>query len=166
VEMQHDVGRWLRMVSVVGVWTFLLLSMEDAARAGDPAGQTGDLAREAASLQSVCGKCHNLEIVMNTPRSFDDWRDTMQKMVDRGASGTDDQYDDILDYLHRTMTTIDVNSAAPEELASVLGVPDATVRAIVERRTRKKFVDMNDLKGTPGLDAALLDAKSRLIFFQ
>jgi competence protein ComEA len=130
-----------------------------------PAGST-ELLREAKSLQAVCGKCHNLQIVMNTPRSLDDWRDTMQKMVDLGASGTDDQYDDILDYLHRTMTTIDVNSAAADELAIVLNAAYPSVKLIIARRINKKFVDLSDLKTIPGLDAATLDAKSKLIYFQ
>jgi competence protein ComEA len=147
----------------------VLLSMTLAvhvARAADIAPPSSDLAREAKSLQAVCGKCHNLQIVMNTPRSLDDWRDTMQKMVDRGASGTDDQYDDILDYLHRTMTTIDVNSADADELATVLNAPDAAVKLMIARRTSKKFVDLADLKTIPGIDAAALEAKSKMIYFQ
>jgi competence protein ComEA len=136
------------------------------ARPADAAIPPSDLAREAQSLQAVCGKCHNLQIVMNTPRSLDDWRDTMQKMVDRGASGTDDQYDDILDYLHRTMTTIDVNSADAVELATVLNAPDAAVKLVIARRSTKKFVDLADLKTIPGIDAAALDAKSKMIYFQ
>jgi competence protein ComEA len=144
----------------------LLASLGDPARGAEATPPAADLAREAESLRAVCGKCHNLEIVMNTPRSLDDWRDTMQKMVDRGASGTDDQYDDILDYLHRTMTTIDVNSAGADELAAVLGAPDAVVKLIIARRAGKRFLDMTDLKTIPGLDAGALDAKSKLIFFQ
>jgi len=136
------------------------------ARAADVATLSSDVAREAKSLQAVCGKCHNLQIVMNTPRSLEDWRDTMQKMVDRGASGTDDQYDDILDYLHRTMTTIDVNSAGADELATVLNAPDAAVKLIIARRARKKFAGLTDLKTIPGIDAAALEAKSKMIYFQ
>lgn len=137
------------------------------ARCADVAAQSSTvLAREAKSLQAVCGKCHNLEIVMSTPRSLEDWRETMQKMVDRGASGTDDQYDDILDYLHRTMTTVAVNSADADELATVLDAPASAVQLIIARRSSRKFVDLTDLKGIPGLDAATLEAKSRLIYFQ
>jgi competence protein ComEA len=117
-------------------------------------------------LQAVCGKCHNLQIVTNAPRSLDDWRDTMQKMVDRGASGTDDQYDDILDYLHRTLSTIDVNSADSDELATVLNASDATVKLIIARRGAKKFVDIADLETIPGIDVATVDSKSKLLYFQ
>lgn len=135
-------------------------------RSADGAAQAARFAREGKSLQAVCGKCHDLQIVLSTPRSLDDWRDTMQKMVDRGASGTDDQYDDILDYLHRTMTTIDVNSADADELATVLAVPDSAVKLIIARRAGKKFADLNDLKSIPGVDAAIVDAKAKSIYFQ
>lgn len=151
-----------KFCSVVFSVALAILPGPPAQAAAPPA----DLAREARSLQAVCGKCHNLQIVTDTPRSLDDWRDTMQKMVDRGANGTDDQYDDILDYLHRTMTTIDVNSADADELVTVLGVPTPATQLIIARRTSKKFVDLADLKSIPGLDAAALDAKSKLIYFQ
>jgi hypothetical protein len=134
--------------------------------AGDTSASSADLVREAKSLQVVCGKCHNLQVVMDTPRSLDEWRDTMQQMVDRGANGTDDQYDDILDYLHRTMTTIDVNSAGADDLAAVLNVSDETVKLIIERRSVKKFANRADLKSIPGVDAATVDSKSKLLYFQ
>lgn len=147
----------------------LLLSatlMFPEARASDSASPPADLAREAKSLQVVCGKCHNLQIVTDTPRSLDDWRDTMQKMVDRGASGTDAEYDDILDYLYRTATVIDVNAANADELATVLNASDATVKLIIARRSIKKFADLADLETIPGLDTAALGSKSKLLYFQ
>jgi competence protein ComEA len=158
-----NVAHWGRSLGATLLSAALTLPV---ALAGDTAAPSPDLVREAKSLQAVCGKCHNLQIVMDTPRSLDDWRDTMQKMVDRGADGTDEQYDDILDYLHRTMTTIDVNSADADDLAAVLNVPDATVRLIIARRSTKKFADLADLKSIPGVDAATVDSKSKLLYFQ
>jgi competence protein ComEA len=122
-------------------------------------------AREAKSVVKVCATCHDMQIVMDTPRSFDAWQGTMQKMVDLGAKGTDQQYDDIMDFLHRTMTTIDVNSAELDELEIVLDVSEATAHAIVARRETKKFTGLTDLKTIPGIDAATVDSKARLIFF-
>ncbi len=101
-----------------------------------------------------------MQIVMDTPRSFDAWQGTMQKMVNLGAKGTDQQYDDIMDYLHRTMTTIDVNSAGPDELEIVLNASEATAQAIVARRETKKFTGLADLKSIPGIDAATVDSKA------
>jgi bacterioferritin-associated ferredoxin len=156
-----ELARWAMSIGAA------LLSGATMVSAAFPADiPAADLVREAKSLQAVCGKCHNLQIVMDTPRSLDDWRDTMQRMVDRGANGTDDQYDDILDYLHRTMTTIDVNSAEADDLAAVLDVSDETVRRIIARRGAKKFAGLADLKSIPGVDAATVDSKSKLLFFQ
>ncbi|HXE08698.1 MAG TPA: helix-hairpin-helix domain-containing protein [Acidobacteriaceae bacterium] len=124
-----------------------------------------DAAREGQSIKTVCGHCHNLELVLNTPKSYDAWHDTVQKMIDHGAKGTDDQLDDVMDYLERTVTTIDVNSADADELEIVLNVSDATAQAILARRTDKKFTGLADLKTIPGVDAATVDAKARMIFF-
>jgi competence protein ComEA len=125
-----------------------------------------DLAREGRSLKAVCTKCHNLQIVMDTPMSYDAWHDTVQKMMDQGASGTDQQFDDVMDYLHRSMTTINVNTAEAEELQIVLDVPKTAVQAIITRRSTQKFTSLADLKTVPGVRASTLDAKSRLVFFK
>lgn len=122
--------------------------------------------REHASLQAVCARCHNLQIVMDTPMSYDAWHDTVQKMIDRGADATDDQLQDIMNYLYRTMTTIDVNSAGVDELSTVLDAPEVVVKAVIARRKTRRFTGLDDLKTVPGIDAAKLDAKSRLLFFQ
>ena len=103
----------------------LVAALFSLAWAADVAPPAPDLAREARSVQAVCAKCHNLQIVMDTPMSYDAWHDTVQKMVDRGASGTDEQFEDIMDYLHRTMTTINVNAADADELEIVLNLPEA-----------------------------------------
>ena len=129
------------------------------------ASQTSDQAREAQSLKVVCAKCHNLQIVMDTPKSYDAWHDTVQKMVNLGAKGTDEQYDDIMDYLHRTITTIDVNSADPDELEIVLNASETAAQAIVARRRTKRFTGLADLKSIPGVDASIVNKKARLIFF-
>jgi competence protein ComEA len=144
----------------------LVAALVAAARAGAVAPPPPDLAREGQSLKAVCAKCHNLQIVMDTPRSYDDWHDTVQQMVDRGASGTDEQFDDIMDYLHRTITTINVNTALADELEIVLNVSATTAQAIIARRSTQKFTGLADLKSVSGVDASALDAKARLIFFK
>ena len=140
---------------------FAVLALHVSARAtADPVGHP------AATFKAVCSKCHNLELVTSTPRSFDEWQETVQKMVDRGARGTDAQFEEILDLLHRTLTTININMADAEELQIVLGVSAATAADITSRRARQRFSSLEELKAVPGLDPASLEAKSRLIFFR
>jgi hypothetical protein len=125
-----------------------------------------DWARENRSMKAVCARCHNLQIVMDTPMSYDAWHDTVQTMMDRGATGTDQQLADVMDYLHRTMTTIDVNTADADELQIVLHVSQPTAQAILARRSTQKFKDLAGLKSVPGVDASTVEAKARLIFFK
>ncbi len=144
----------------------LVAALLATARGAEVASPNPRLVREGQSLKAVCAKCHNLQIVMDTPMSYDDWHDTVQKMVDQGASGTDEQFDDIMDYLHRTMTTINVNTAPADELEIVLNVPETTAQAITARRSTQKFTGLTDLKTIPGVNASTVDAKARLIFFK
>jgi hypothetical protein len=137
-----------------------------ASWASDSGSSATDLVREGRSLKTVCAKCHNLQIVMDTPMSYDAWHDTVQTMMDRGATGTDEQLADVMDYLHRTVTTIDVNTADADELQIVLHVSPSTAQAIVARRSTQKFKSLADLKSIPGVDAATVEAKTRLIFFK
>lgn len=132
----------------------------------DAASSARDLARESRSLKAVCARCHNLQIVMDTPMSYDAWHDTVQNMMDRGATGTDQQFADVMDYLHRTMTTIDVNTADADELQIVLHVQEATAQAILARRSTQKFTSLADLESVQGVDPSTVVAKARLIFFK
>ena len=43
-------------------------------------------------------------------------------MIDRGAKGSDDEFELVLEFLHENMTTVDVNHADTDELQIVLNV--------------------------------------------
>ena len=87
--------------------------------------------------------------------------------VSRAVFGLkDNHFGDVMNYLHWTMTTIDVNTADADELQIVLHVPASTAQAIIARRSTQKFMGLTDLKSIPGVDAAVVDAKSKLIFFK
>lgn len=126
------------------------------------------LALEARSLQAVCGsKCHTLAIVLGAPlASYDVWHDIVQKMLDRGAQGTDEQLQDVMDYLHQTQTLINVNVADADELQFVLNIPEAQAQAITARRSVRKFTDLADLKSVKGVNALILDKAARQLVFQ
>lgn len=157
-------GRGFGAAAAFGVSWLLAAVIPLRASAADAEGGRS-LAQEYHSLQMVCSQCHVLELVRDTPRSYDAWHDTVQSMVDRGATGTDQQFADVMDYLHRTLTTIDVNNADVDELQIVLGVSDEVAKAIIKRRSRRKFASLADLETVAGKNAAALKAKARLIFF-
>jgi DNA uptake protein ComE-like DNA-binding protein len=88
-------------------------------------------------------------------------------MIDRGARGTPEEFDLVMDFLFQNVTPIDVNHADAETLMAILHTSQTTVQAIIARRTSRPFKDLADLEKTiPGLDGALLEGKKRMIFFQ
>jgi hypothetical protein len=121
---------------------------------------------EAAAVK-ICSACHGMQMVTDTPRDYDAWHDTVQKMIDRGARGTPEEFDLVMDFLFQNVTPIDVNHADAETLMAVLHASQANADAIAARRTSRPFKDLADLKSSvPGLDKTLLDAKKKMIFFQ
>ena len=108
-----------------------------------------------------------MEMVMDTPRDIDTWHDTVQKMIDRGARGTPDEFELVMDFLYLNVTPIDVNHADAESLAAILHTDQKAADAIVARRASKPFKDLADLESSvPALDRKLLESKKRMIFFQ
>jgi hypothetical protein len=120
---------------------------------------------EAAAVK-ICSGCHGMQIVTDTPRDWDAWHDTVQKMIDRGARGTPDEFDLVMDFLFQNVTPVDVNHADKESLMAILHTSQQTAEAIIARRTSRPFKDLADLESVPGLDKALLEGKKRMIFFQ
>lgn len=119
------------------------------------------------AVTKICTACHAMQIVMDTPKDYESWHDTVQSMIDHGARGTPDEFGLVMDFLFQNMTTIDVNHADTETLMGVLHIPQAVADAIVARRASHPFKDLADLeKSVPGLDAGLLEGKKRMIFFQ
>jgi hypothetical protein len=142
-----------------------------AAPAGAPAAAPDPqlallLQLEAQSLKDVCGtKCHSIALFAGAPRNLDTWHETVQKMIDRGAEGSDEQLQDIMDYLHRTLTTVNVNEAAPDELVFTLGVNPSVAEAIVARRAQHRFATLAELQAVAGGDAKRLgESASKLRF--
>ncbi len=120
-----------------------------------------------AAVHKVCTACHDLQIVMDTPKDYDAWHDTIQKMIDHGAKGTPEEFDLVMEYLYRNMTTVDVNHADEDTLGATLQASPTAVATIVARRQTRPFKDLADLEtSVPGLDRATLEAKKRMIFFQ
>jgi hypothetical protein len=121
---------------------------------------------EAAAVK-ICSACHGMQMVTDTPRDYDAWHDTVQKMIDRGARGTPEEFDLVMDFLFQNVTPIDVNHADAETLTAILHTSQTAAQAIIARRASRPFADLADLENTvPGLDRTLLEGKKSMIFFQ
>jgi cytochrome c5 len=52
-----------------------------------------------ATTQKICSGCHAAEIVMGRHETRDGWEQIVGKMVSNGANGTDDEFNEVIDYL-------------------------------------------------------------------
>jgi competence protein ComEA len=114
----------------------------------------------------VCGNCHGAETVIQTLRTRQEWSDVIDQMARFGAEASDQEFEQILEYLARHFSPIRVNKATAKELEATLDVPAAVAEAIVAYRVEKgEFKTVEDVKKVPGLESATIEArKARIVF--
>jgi competence protein ComEA len=87
-------------------------------------------------------------------------------MKDFGATGSDEDFKTVTDYLVVHLALLEVNKSSAAEIAQVLRVDDQTAAGVVAYREKQgPFKSADDLKRVPNLDAAKVDALApRLLF--
>jgi competence protein ComEA len=90
---------------------------------------------------------------------------TVAKMGERGAEGTDEQFEAVIVYLTRNFGRINVNKASAAEIAAGLNFPGPESEAIVQYREKngpyKSWKDVGK-----AVDAAKVEAKKHHIAVQ
>jgi len=119
-----------------------------------------------AALLKVCGDCHGPESAVAEFKTRDEWSKTLDEMAANGAQGSDEEWNQILDYLDKNFSLILINKATAKQLAAALDVMDEIAESLVKYRAEHgPFAGIDDLKKIPGLDAAKVDArKDRFVF--
>jgi competence protein ComEA len=163
----------LAVVIQRAIWGFLLgtglLASAHAQSTELPPG------RGRAEFQRICSGCHGTEMVAKLRMSPDQWAATVDDMVNRGAEGTDDDFELIVKYLSTNFgrpkgaastEKINVNTADAAQLTNALGLRAADAAAIVAYRKNKgDYKDWSDLQKVTGIDQKKLESqKDRIIF--
>lgn len=52
-----------------------------------------------ALVQSACTQCHGIDVIVRQPRSRDDWTEVVSRMVGNGAQLSDEDYNQVVQYL-------------------------------------------------------------------
>ena len=125
-----------------------------------------------AVTQKVCGACHAAELVIGRQEEREAWGAIVEDMVQRGATGTDDEMYQVVDYLSTNFSKtspvikINVNKATAKDLQAGLRLTDKEAAAIVHQREEKgDFKSVDELEKVSGVDAAKIEAsKKRLAF--
>lgn len=120
----------------------------------------------------VCSQCHGVEVAASRRESRDGWNAIVADMIERGATGTDDEFGQIVEYLATNFSKdapaakIEVNKASAALLQSALELPKDQAAAIVQYRdTNGPFKSFEELVKVPGVDAVKLESKKANLIF-
>ena len=120
------------------------------------------------TVESLCAtRCHGPSIIMKARRTPAGWEAILDKMLERGAEMSDSEYDTILEYLsHRLLATVNVNTAAAEQLVEVLEISEKEAAALVEgRKKHGPLKTWEDVAKLSGADPKLIEERqARLVF--
>jgi competence ComEA-like helix-hairpin-helix protein len=116
-------------------------------------------------LIQVCTGCHLLTVISSQHKSESEWTDSVIEMRNRGANGSDDDMEKIVEYLAKNFGPqnapgkININAAPASEIASALKLPEGQAQAIVDYREKNgNFNDLVALKKVRGVDTDKLEA--------
>jgi competence protein ComEA len=120
-----------------------------------------------AVTEKRCNSCHGPENYMRRPLSKGGWEKVIESMINRGAEGTDAEFDAIVLYLTRSYgPKVNVNRAPARELRDALDLSAEQAAALIGYREKNgAFKAIDDLKKVPGLEAQEIeDRKSQIEF--
>jgi len=110
----------------------------------------------------LCQDCHDTSVVTMDNHTRDGWQKTIDKMIERGADGTDAQFETVVTYLTKNFGRINVNKATAAEIAASVGFTDAEAADIVKYREKNgDFKDWRELG--KAIDPAKVEAKKNHI---
>jgi competence protein ComEA len=142
---------------------FFALSLSVSQAQDLPAGKGKEL------LETSCTACHGLDAIVSQRNSKDTWSSIVDSMVSRGASGTPEEIQTIVEYLAKNFgeaTKTNVNKASSMDLQTQLELIAKDADAIVKYRTdHGDFKDWASLVKVPGIDTKKLEAKKDSIVF-
>lgn len=119
-------------------------------------------------FQDICSKCHELDGIVALHNTKQAWTHVVDQMVERGAEGSDEDFELIVEYLTKNFgrDKVKVNQAPAKDLAAALAIPQDVAEAIVaEREKNGAFKDWDDLKRVSALDLKKLEEKKDRLEF-
>jgi competence protein ComEA len=118
-------------------------------------------------VEKLCSKCHGIATVVGLRRTKTGWQTSVDEMVSRGAAGTDEEFDAVIDYLAKYFGKVNINQATSKEIQDVVGLSAEEGDAIVRYRVQNgDYKDLAALEKVPEVDAKKLDARKDRIAFR
>ena len=123
-------------------------------------------------VAKICSGCHDFGTFTQNRFTKEKWRSTVDKMVARGAEGSDEELEQVVNYLaahfgpDAPSEKLNANRATAAELAKTLAITESDATAIVAYRTKHgNFKNLAELESVPGIDRKKIESKKDSIEF-
>ena len=151
------------LAPATAVWILVFLTVKSTGAAPVAARQDDKPTR---AFFKVCSDCHEPDRIRETKRTRGGWEEVIEKMIEKGATGSDQDFDQVLQYLLASYGMVNINQATPEEIALVVDLTAKEANAIVAYRKEKgNFKNYDALAQMPGVDVKKLEAKKDVMLF-
>jgi len=151
--------------SKAALLTLLLFSVCEAQTA--PEKQLPDGPGKAITVR-MCASCHEIKVVTAKRMSRQRWELSVDQMVSRGATGTDEEIEQVVEYLVTNfgLANVNVNTADAASFVSKLGLSSEESEAIVRHRQRNgAYRNWQEVAKTRGVDGKKIErAKDQIEF--
>jgi competence ComEA-like helix-hairpin-helix protein len=149
--------------------TLVLSTLIVAAPSNRAAAQQAQAAADdpaAGVFTETCGKCHDGARITAMRRTSAEWEDIIKKMIEKGAPGTEKDFETVYDYLLRHYGKVNINAAPASEIVTILGLSQKEADGIVAyRKGNGPFADFDAVKKVPEIDVKKLDERKDAITF-
>ena len=120
----------------------------------------------AELFAQTCNRCHDGARITAIRRTKTEWEEVINKMIERGATGSEDDFQNVLGFLRRHYGKVYINTAAPDEITTSLALSARDADAIVTyRKTHGSFPDLDAVKKVPEIDVKTLEEHKDAVAF-
>jgi competence ComEA-like helix-hairpin-helix protein len=120
----------------------------------------------AGLFVQMCVKCHDAARITAMRRTGTEWEEVIKKMIEKGAAGTEKDFENVYGYLLRNFGKLYINVATADEIAMIVGLSEKDTQGIVAyREANGPFADFEAVKKVPGIDLKKLDEHKDAVAF-
>ena len=128
------------------------------------ASQTDD--PDAGLFTQMCVKCHEAARITALRRTKVEWEEIINKMIERGATGSEQDFETVYGYLLRNYGKLNINRATADDIAMIVRLSEKDAKGIVAyREANGPFADFEAVKKVPDIDLKKLDEHKDAIAF-
>src|SRR5262245_30285629 len=115
---------------------FTTLTAASSGQTGAQQQSSGNPADDPANelFMQTCNRCHDAARITALRRTKTEWEEVINKMIERGATGSEEDFMTVFGFLRRHYGKVYINTAPTEEITTTLGLTNKDADAIVAFR--------------------------------